>query len=327
METKQEKQTWARLNTSIFKKLNKHNLAEALAMGKMTPRWTNFLMPESMIEFLKNEELLFILHTILQTNTDDVWVLSRIWNMAKDNDVSSHSILQNSIVRNFWKFDLKEWIINYEDYTILRILALIHDIWEIRMCEMKFAEGKVIPSLIIQDDEDHKAWDIIREDKKDWNIEEELEKQNWIKWLRKILEWFSEKEIEKILEVYEINFDKNHRLHEIFKSYERISYLNGALIAMKSISNEKPVFDVYKLMYDVIRYQIPWLYNDRNNPSVIAFILANWNEITMMFYLVERSWYKDKNIEQFQKAKQIWENEFIPFIIWQSKSWKYKLPK
>jgi len=43
-------------------------LAEVLAMGKLTPRWTNFLMPNSMIEFLKKEELLSTLSILLKNN-------------------------------------------------------------------------------------------------------------------------------------------------------------------------------------------------------------------------------------------------------------------
>lgn len=284
---------WKPLQTTLLSKLNRERLSVVLGDGRNQSRWKSFLF----------EKWTLAIFSVLgidprQTNFFRTWLWSKLTpTMSEDCAVTSHSIAQNRIIRNYGQYDLQQWLISNEDFFTLRILGLTHDIWEI-------PEG-----------------DTVWEKKVGSNPNEGKEIASWKALLTQILDWASQQEVDYVLSTYDIAFDKNHRLYPIFQAYERLSYLNGALNALKSLNSDKPIARWEKLIFDVLRYQIKAI-RQNMTPATVAFFLRYWQEMVLLFDVANA--YADqlkvsgghyKEIEQYAEAWFLWNNVILPFAI------------
>ncbi len=105
----------------------------------------------------------------------------------------------------------------------------------------------------------------------------------------------------ELLSAYGIDHDKNHRLHALFKLYEKYSYLNGAI----SIYDEGrgSIAQSHYAVHNVLKNQIGPLVTAAKSeiPSAQAFLNERAEIITAMFAWVCHSRFRDEN-EANQRA-------------------------
>ncbi len=287
------------IQTDIFSKLNRERLRKVMEVSKRVHRWGNFALEDEVIKNItdlvnKNqysdenvEQLLDrILDEFLHVNwkkyLNEKWLIKGA--LPNDGTVFEHTKNQTSLIRKYGRLDVKGWYILSTEYITLKLLALIHDIWELAI------------------------WDILYDDKT--QNKELVEHQLWEKLLFSLFKkWVLSFEDKKLLEkIYEINFDKEHPLYKIFTNYEKLSYITGAISAYthNHIIN-KPI----PLVHNVLWNQIKPLLERIESPAIVGFLKDNLEEIDGMFDYVDNSWFQDeseKRNKMYAEAKKLWQS-------------------
>lgn len=120
------------------------------------------------------------------------------------------------------------------------------------------------------------------------------------------------------VDCYAIDFDEQHRLYKIFKMYEKLSYVSGAIHAVKTAGSEAQIARPAHLVHNVLKNQIATLiyWYSKNIPSIIAFIDEHRIEINNLFLFVVSSKFvdeHDENNKKFDEAQTLW------FSFWERK--------
>ncbi len=113
----------------------------------------------------------------------------------------------------------------------------------------------------------------------------------------------------ELLSAYGIDHDSGHRLHGLFKLYEKYSYLNGA-ISIYDHGNGSIAQSHYGV-HNVLKNQIgPLVAAARAGiPSALAFLEERAETVTAMFAWVCYSGFRDENDgnqKAFEEAKRTW---------------------
>lgn len=139
-----------------------------------------------------------------------------------DGNVFDHQLAQERLVREYGELDIgsealvrtgfaKVKPVSKTDFFRLRIAALVHDVAEIEHGDTVY-------------DDKHTVTHTVRD---------EIESTR--KFVRKSLEEIDprrKRRLERsIMASYAIDHDKSHRLHGVFKLYEKYSYVSGAIAA------------------------------------------------------------------------------------------------
>ena len=284
--------------TDIFFKLDRKRLKKIIEVSKRVYRWWHFSLSNEVIENisnlvnrnrLENETIDDLLNRILDEfmHTDWEKYLDEKWKIQDwllyDGNVFDHTKTQLSLVRYYGKVDVSWWYILETEYITLKLLTLIHDIWEI---------GR---------------WDVLYGEKTD--SLEEWEHILWEKLLFSLFkEWVLSYEEKKLLEkIYEINFDKEHPLYKIFTNYEKLSYMTGAISAYE---NPEKVNKPLELVYNVLWNQIkPLIERADVVPSIRLFLEDKKDIISSMFDYIDQSGFQhndEKRNKLYEEAKQFW---------------------
>lgn len=262
---------------------------------KLVHRWwkgfcLNQEQDQEMKEFVKNRDIVwFVSYLKDKSILKEDWTIK--WLIPRDWDTYSHQIEQAGLVSEFWRYDLWNnipWNMNWEiltpDYFLkLQILWLIHDFWEY---------GK---------------WDELYDDKK--LTSRVHEKQCWIELIKSLDLWI--KMENRILEIYDIDFDDNHILKPIFLLYEKMSYIFWAIEAYKTIWTENQIMNPLALIHNVLKNQISDMIKASNSwmVSMQKFLKDNAENISSMFEVVFCTWlknYTDLDNEKFIMARNYW---------------------
>lgn len=238
---------------------------------------------------------------------DEDWKIK--WRVVWDGDVYEHQLNQSRLISEFWQYDLlnivpctnnesNEWMVfDVKDYCYLQVLWLVHDAGELWNWDVLY-DNKVVND--IRAHEKQSGVEIINS----LNISEELKSS--------------------ILEIYDIDFDKNHYLKALFSYYEKMSYVTWAINTFKLIWTDKEVMESRWLIHNVLKNQIipmidiaKWWVDSFRLRSMYQFLLANSDDITKMFKLINETNYKTWKIEDDNKldlsneAWQLFKQDFI----------------
>lgn len=283
--------------TDIFSKLNRERLKKVMEVSKRVHRWGNFALTDETIAKITslvdrnradNETVEELLERILDEFLDMDWdeYLDEngrlVGDLPNDGNVYDHSKWQTVIIKKYGKLDVEWLYISESEYTVMKTLAMIHDIWEIGL------------------------WDILYNDKSDDKeaIEHQLGAVLLFSLFKEGALSYSEK---KLLEkIYEINFDKEHPLYKIFTNYEKLSYLQWAISAYK---NEKYINKPIPLVYNVLGNQIKSLLDRLSVPAIEGFLKSHLEDIDAMFDFVDNSWFQndlEEKHKMYEEAKELW---------------------
>ena len=192
-----------------------------------------------------------------------------------DGNDLDHQRLTAKLIKHYGKIDLLRWKINIIEYNKLRITWYIHDIPE------------------------YLDWDTNYEEKN--NKDTNSDYKSWRKMIQKILKWDPEK-IEEAEEIYKIDTDPTHQLYKIFKIYERIWYIYGAILAFGLNSHEEK--NLHWLCNNVIGHQLDILIHaSKEYHSVKLFLNDFSDKITWIIQLW--SLYSEEN-NKFNEASSSW---------------------
>ncbi|MDD2871458.1 MAG: hypothetical protein PHS49_05700 [Candidatus Gracilibacteria bacterium] len=226
-----------------------------------------------------------------------------------DGDVYEHQLNQSRLISEFGQYDLlnivpctnnesnEGMVFDVKDYCYLQVLGLVHDAGELGNGDVLY-DNKVVND--IRAHEKQSGVEIINS----LNISEELKSS--------------------ILEIYDIDFDKNHYLKALFSYYEKMSYVTGAINTFKLIGTDKEVMESRGLIHNVLKNQIiPMIEIAKGGVdsfrlrSMYQFLLANSDDITKMFKLINETNYKTGKIEDDNKLDlsneewQLFKQDFI----------------
>lgn len=120
----------------------------------------------------------------------------------------------------------------------------------------------------------------------------------------------------------EVVLDKNSKLGRMFNAIERIGYLNTALRAFTGIKGER-ISNWHGLVGNVLSNQIIQLIEFQNDYRYVREILENnqqlitdaFNEVTKNEVLNDRDGKSSYDLNKFNQAKEVWENELISFRV------------
>lgn len=206
--------------------------------------------------------------------------------VGPDGNVLDHQRITAKTIKKYGKYDLNSGKITQEEYHQLRIVGLLHDIPE-------YLGGDV--SL----DEKH-------------TVSKELEKTHWDIMISRILKWDS-KRINESEFVYQVDNNPHHSLYPIFKIYEKIWYIYGAILASKR--NSKEAKNLQWLCNNVIGNNLSSLLGSiPEYPSIEAFLIDHKEEIDSVIgiWIEHHNELESKN-ESFKIGKNNWES----YIWWQ----------
>lgn len=297
--------------------MNKSYLKSLIQISSISFRWKDFCFNESEISYiewlrektfeilskneLQEEEKLSEIKKIINENKliiDTLTKKSIIW----DSTVKSHSKSQYKIIAKYWSLD-HEW--KDENISILKFLAIIHNIWELAV------------------------WDTLLEQKtKNWENNEKVEAK---KIIEKLYSW----ESVNFLEIYDIDGNQNHPLHKEFKLYEILSYINWAILTYKNRENIKnheniikKVFEIHmpKVLCEISRWRKSFAKYIYDNLWIINEIATYiWYDITWIFIaLSESSRIEDMEDDAKNILKYLKENKELLISIFWELDWKEK---
>jgi hypothetical protein len=275
-------------NISLIRKIDRKFMNHLILDTLKCVRWDKYLFDHEKISEIKS--LIKKWDYSEQSWIKFVWSKNRvIGELTWDWNVFDHSLAQSRLIKKYWKYDLDFWHLKLEDYNSLRILWLIHDIWELWV------------------------WDIVYDNKSHDLFIEENEKTHWEQMLKKIFIW-DDSELEKLLSIYSINFDKSHILNQMFKLYEKLSYIRWAICAF---DNKDKIMNPQWLIHNVLKNQIEPLYMNISYPSVFNFLKDNCDNIELLFQYVDDSWFSDiieSNNAAYEKSKWLWYDGLKHFL-------------
>lgn len=139
-----------------------------------------------------------------------------------DGNVFDHQLVQEKLIREYGELDIgsealvrtgfaKVKPVSKTDFFRLRIAALVHDVAEIEHGDTVYDDKHTVTHT----------------------VKDEIESTR--KFVRKSLDEFDprrKRRLERsVMASYAIDHDKSHRLHGVFKLYEKYSYVNGAIAA------------------------------------------------------------------------------------------------
>ncbi len=272
-------------NLLAFKKRPDSFLSpKMLAKWIWTHRWEKYIVPSGK----KIEDM----------ERDSSWRV--IWEVPWDWNVHDHQFHQAELVEKYGKHDIRSQALvtsgtlsngalRRTEYFSIHVTALIHDLGEIDHGDVTYDEKHLAKHTVA--DEINATRTFIQQ---------------------ALLETHEDKKrgIERLLmNQYMIDADKAHRLHKLFKLYEKFSYLNGALFTF-----HKGIWVVAHseyLVHNVLKNQIEPLLQAVNHwiPSAVLFLRERREVIDEMFDWVNRSWFRDKNEDYqraFEKAQSLW---------------------
>lgn len=217
-----------------------------------------------------------------------------------DGNVYDHQLAQERLIREYGELDIgsetlvrtgfsKVKPVSKTDFFRLRIAALVHDVAEIEHGDTVY-------------DDKHTATHTVRD---------EIESTR--KFVRKSLDEFDprrKRRLERsVMASYSIDHDKSHRLHGIFKLYEKYSYVNGAIAIYGN--GEGSIAHPHWAVHNVFKNQIDVLVRaaEEGIPSSVAFLRDRMETITAMFAWVCASGFEDPvsaNQAAFEEAKASW---------------------
>lgn len=215
-----------------------------------------------------------------------------------DGNVYDHQRHQARIIRNYGVFDighpsllesgiLGNLPLSHMEHFQLRVTGLVHDL------------GETHPNIgDVCSDKKHLA----RHSK-----EEEFQAGTSV--IASIIK--SPELYQSAIDCYALDFDEQHRLYKIFKMYEKLSYISGAIYTLQNAQGGKSIARPAHLMHNVLKNQmIPlmqWYLQD--TPSVVAFINTHQEEINGLFSYVVSSKFSDEieeNNIKFKEAYDVW---------------------
>lgn len=224
------------------------------------------------------------------------------WRVVWDGDVFEHQLWQSRLISEYSKYDLlnivpssnnleSEWIVfTVKDYCCLQVLWLVHDAWELW------------------------NWDVLY-DNKVVNDVRAHEKQSWVEIINSMN--IPDELKSSILEIYDIDFDKNHYLKALFSYYEKMSYVTWAINTFNLVWTDKEIMESKWLIHNVLKNQIipmidiaKWWVDSFRLRSMHQFLLANADNITKMFEFISETNYKTWKIEDDNKmelAYEVWQ--------------------
>ncbi|MDP2091342.1 MAG: hypothetical protein Q8K30_07140 [Candidatus Gracilibacteria bacterium] len=219
-----------------------------------------------------------------------------------DGDVFEHQLGQSRLISEYSKYDLlnivpssnnleSEGIVfTVKDYCCLQVLGLVHDAGELGNGDVLY-DNKVVND--VRAHEKQSGVEIINS----MNIPDELKSS--------------------ILEIYDIDFDKNHYLKALFSYYEKMSYVTGAINTFNLVGTDKEIMESKGLIHNVLKNQIiPMIDIAKGGVdsfrlrSMHQFLLANADNITKMFEFISETNYKTGKIEDDNKmelAYEVWQ--------------------
>ncbi len=179
--------------------------------------------------------------------------------------------------------------ISKTDFFRLRIAALVHDVAEIEHGDTVYDDKHAVSHT----------------------VKDEIESTR--KFVRKSLDEFDprrKRRLERsVMASYAIDHDKSHRLHGIFKLYEKYSYVDGAIAIYGN--GKGTIAHPHWAVHNVFKNQIDVLVRaaEAGIPSAESFLRDRAETITAMFAWVCASGFKDRieaNQLAFEEAKRSW---------------------
>lgn len=200
--------------------------------------------------------------------------------VGADSNVLDHQIITARLIRKYGKYDLATGKITNQEYIQLRIAGLLHDIPEYIGSDISY-------------DEKH-------------TVSKDLEYTHWGVMIDKILKWNTEL-IEQAKFVYAIDSQSEHPLFPVFKIYEKLGYLQWAILASKLNS------------WDDTNTQ--WLINNVIGNNLSSLIATSSEYDSIQVFLTEHRieifrlmdiWARHTDSSQgkntaFKKAREDWE--------------------
>lgn len=228
-----------------------------------------------------------------------------------DGNVFDHQLAQERLVRQYGVLDVGSEAVlragyvrlrpvSFADYSAVRVTALVHDLGEI----------------------DH--GDTIHDDKhlSAHTVRDEIESTR--KFVRKALDERLSRPTNKgredlrrkrrmernVMSAYSIDHDKGHRLHGLFKLYEKYSYFSGAIAIYGE--GRGTIAQSVAAVHNVLKNQtVPLVAAALAGvPSAKEFLHDRVEAVTAMFAWVSGSGFRDEenpeNDERFERAKKAW---------------------
>lgn len=209
-----------------------------------------------------------------------------------DGNVFTHQYGQTTAIEIYGNYDLDAdtvdgknllvtaWLIDSplsrSDLTQLKVAWLLHDLWE------TFADTGDVTF-------DQKAGAT--------STEREIARGKQV--IAEILEG-SNANLEEIYDIYSLDFDKSHRLHKLFKVYEKFSYIKWAISAFETIGTPHEIENPVWLCHNVFKNQIAPLLDlyFARVPSVAVFFNQHQETLQKMAEYIDTLGFKDPESEK-----------------------------
>ena len=242
-----------------------------------------------------------------------------------DGNVFDHQIEQERLIGTYGIFDIEsEALVNAGyvklrpisrmDFFSLRVAALVHDLGEIEHGDVVF-DDKHTAKHTAQDEIaatrkfvrkalDERASRRNREDPSEITREDPRRKRRLER---------------NVMNSYAIDHDRSHRLHAIFKLYEKYSYISGAIAIYGE--GKGTIAHPHYAVHNVLKNQIGALMaaEEAEIQSAVLFLLENGRTITDMFNWVVASGFRDENAQYqaaFERAEALWKGRMEKIQSW-----------
>lgn len=228
-----------------------------------------------------------------------------------DGNVFDHQLAQERLIARYGILDVgsdailhsgyaKLRSISLSDFFKLRITALVHDLGEIEHGDVVFDDKHLAAHTT--EDEVAATRKFVRKALDERTSRKNAEGGREDPRRRRRLE-------RGIMAAYAIDHNQSHRLHGVFKLYEKYSYISGAIaIYGNGIGT---IAKSHAAVHNVFKNQISALVTAAQSgiPSAAAFLSERAETITAMFAWLCASGFHDgieENQERLEEAKRVW---------------------